>query len=341
MALNPSSTVVSYQQGASLIASGMLLGSDKYIATRILGVNPVGARQGFYYKEVTGNWMNRIATRRADGAGFAKVDMSFDLTAYKVENFGIESPISDEQFAEFNPQFGGSLAERLTMQAMHPILRDYESIVSGLLFNTTTYPTGTGTGFGAGAEWDAAGGTPVNDVARCIDELADTWNGIDTNQIGVVVHRKLASKMFRNAQIRTGLGAAFTQPSVVEGNAPIPVLEQALAKALGVGEVIISQSGYRSGGTEAAGTYTADWNPFYAGVFIRGNMDMGRFYSGLGQTLAWSEMAPTGPGAVPAPISVVRYRNDPTKSDVLQLSAYLKAEVVNTIAFMLITGCDS
>lgn len=337
MPLNPGSSVVSYMQSASMIASAMLIAPTDYVGTKILPVMSTEARQGFYYKETTGNWLNNIDAKRADGAGFVQVNSAFDLTAYKTVPYGVEMSVPEAQRAEFNPHFGGSLDDRNALQTMHYVLRSYEREVFGLLDNTTTYPSGTGTGFAASNTWAASAGTPIADVNRCCNELAATFPSIDLPDLGVVVTAKTARAMFGRTDIRSALGSDSV--SAVPGGIPIPQLAQRLAAALGVGEVIITRSGYRSGGTEASPTVSSDFDNTHAGVFIRGKFETGRFFAGLGTTLAWSAMAPAG--AAPLPVSVVRYQWNPTQSQVLQVSTELKPEIVNANAWMLITNVNS
>lgn len=335
--INPSSSVVSYLQPASLIASAMLLMPNEYIAPKILPVMPMDARQSFYYKETTGNWLNRIDTKRADGAAFARVNTAFSLTACATQPRGVEMAVPDAQREEFNPHFGGTLDDRNALQTMHHVLRDYEKDVFTILDNTTTYPTGTGTGFAASNTWASSSGSPITDINKCCNELAAKRPSLDLPDLGLVVTAKTARAMFGRSEIRQALGSDSV--AAVPGNLPVPQLAEALRRALGLGAVHIQRSGYRSGGTETTPTITNDFDNTHAGVYILPKFEGTKFFSGLGVTLAWSAMAPAG--ADPLPVSVVRYRENPTQSEVLQISTELKAEIVNSDAWMLITSVNS
>lgn len=337
--LNPASGTIAYLQSASLIASGMLFNPGQFIATRVLPVMPVTARQGFYYRETKGSMNNLVETRRAPGSAFARIGYAFSHSTYATQPHGVEMPVPDEHMAEFNPQFGGTLDDRLTMVTMATILRNYENIVSSQLFNATNYPTGTGTGFAAGNTWGNSAGTPLDNVIRCIEEIKVNHPGYADSDFGVIVPSARAREAYKHPSLRTAIGASYTLPGQAPGNAPMPVIAETLKNAFGVGEVLIPEGNYRSGGTEASPTNTANWNATYVGVYLRGKFDagMGSFFSGLGATLSWSEMAPAV-GGTALPVSVVRYRQDPVKSEVLQVSSDLLPEYVNSNAFMLVTG---
>lgn len=337
--LNPASGTIAYLQSASLIASGLLFNPGQFIATRVLPVMPVTARQGFYYRETAGSMNNRIDTRRAPGAAFARVGYAFSHSTYATQPHGVEMPVPDEHMAEYNPQFGGSLTDRLTMVTMGNILTDYENIVSGQLFNATNYPSGSGTGFAAGNTWASSSGTPIDNVMRCIEEIRANHPGYQASDFGVIVPSARAREANKHPQLRTAIGASYTTPGQAPGNAPLPVIAENLKTAFGVGEVLIPEGNYRSGGTESSPTNSANWRADYVGVYLRAKFDasMGSFFSGLGVTLSWSEMAPAvGGGALP--VSVVRYRENAVKSEVLQVSSDLLPEYVNSNAFMLVTG---
>lgn len=341
MALSPASGTVAYLQRASLIASGMLLNPTGYVATRLLPVMPVAARQGFYYKETAGGLSNLVETRRTPSSAFARIDFPFSSTSYETEPHGVEIGAADEHMAEFNPQFGGTLNERMVMHAVNTVLRKYENIVATQFFNTGNYAAGTGTGFAAAQTWANSAGTPVSNVLRCINEIkANGYYQTDASDFGIIIPEARARDAFKSPELRSTLGGSYTQPGQAVGIASVQEMATTLAKAFGVGEVLIANGGYRSGGTEAAPTNSALWTETYGGVYLRSQFDagMGTFFKGLGATFSWSEMAPAVAGAVPAPVSVVQYRENPVKSEIIQVSSDLKMTVVNSNAFMLMTG---
>lgn len=338
--LNPASGTIAYLQSASLVASGMLVSpATSFIATRVLPVMPVTARQGFYYRETAGNMNNRINTRRAPGGAFPRLDYAFSSTAYATIGHGAEMPMPDEHMAEFNPQFGNTLEDRLALKTMRTIQTDYENIVSGQLFNVSNYAAGTGTGFAAAATWANSSGTPVANVMRCIEEISANHPGYDSSDFGVIVPAPRARDAFRSPELRSTLGNSYSLPGQAPGNAPLPVIASVLQEAFNVGEVLVPGGVYRSGGTESAPTNTYNWRQDYIGVYLRAKFEagMGRFFGGLGVTMAWSEMAPAVDGTT-LPVSVVRYRESAVKSEVLQVSSDLLPEYVNSNAFMLVTG---
>lgn len=115
--------------------------------------------------------------------------------------------------------------------------RDYERIVSSILFNIATFPQDNVTGHGVSQPWDNdAGGLPITDTQNAVLRFEDKY--FVTPNALILTHyavRKLAT----NQQLMGRLRDHYGSDGIVEGQIPV----EHLRKALSIERIIVVNSG--------------------------------------------------------------------------------------------------
>lgn len=342
MGFQPASNAVSYATGPSLVASAHFLNPSSLVLPRIMPITMTPNKKGYIVNLTPGPALDHVNTKRASAATYKRLNGKLSTSDYECELYGVEHQVPIDQSAQWDPLLRGSLLDMYGSEGSHKVRKDIEKQGADILFNTTTYNTGNGNGHAASNQWDVSAGKPHEDVATAKKNIRTKYDGVDDSDFFAVMDYELAIDAFQNLQER---GNAYTVPGFIPASAPVSEMETLLARALGVGEVIIANAGYRSGGTDTAPTLTKYWNPFYCGVGLRPRMVTGEgsiaLWRGIGATMTWSEMASGADGETPVPVSVTTYMEEQTDSEIIKVKTGIDLLTVNASAFYLITGCDA
>lgn len=285
------------------------IGENRFVGTQILPIREVSSKTGEYPVFDSEQFDNDAAKARAAGSAFGRMDFAYGQQTYKVEQYGLEAALPDEDRTKANDDgvsdVEASIARNLQRNLMIGHERRVKDIVFGAAFNST----------GATAAMSAnTTAKPIKDIQLAVQRLHA--NGHFDN-IAVIIEESLYQEMLNVDDVRdifNGNGQ-YTNPDV-------------LRAAFGVDQFIVCPTRFNSAAKGQTASRAKVWP---TDKYLVGQVTGGDFSSGgFGRTLAFS---PDG-GA----FSAENYRDEKHKQDILRVFNSVDEVVINTTAGELITS---
>lgn len=332
------SGTVTYRNDISLLLASRVAAVNGYVASRVLPFVPVNACSDFYYKVDAGPMMEAPNNNRARGGAYPEIVISTRQSTYSCNSRGLAAKIPVEDVKEHNRL---ALQEMGSWIATLQMLNSHEKRVADLVINRTTWPVATGTGHNCADEWDDhANAKPVDDILTAKAAVAGNVGALASTGLCAVMSWYTAHHLMLCDQLRDKLGFKYKDAEPADA----VWMEQVLARALGLSEVIIGGMQYKSAGTDAAPTGTNFWDDEYCMVFRRAEFTGGRsqdnempsvepVVTGLGCVFQWNEMGDL--------FEVYDYFDPTTNSNRTKIDQYTDEQVLLSGAGYLIGNCKS
>jgi hypothetical protein len=303
---------MSQPSGASIqavdpILTNMLLGymqsESRFVANKVFPTIPVDKKGFTYYTLTKKFWFLDEMKNRAPGSKFARSGYGVETATGAAILWGLEHPIADED--RNNNQMPLSLEQTgLRWLAQQSLIRKERAFSADFM---TTGVWGTDDN-NATTDWDDfTSGDPVNDVLTARRTIGNN-TGVSANSmiLGTIVDQ--AIKNHPDIIDRVKYTQAATQATI----------ESILAAAFGVANYWVAESSYNSANEGQAMTATAVIDDDCLVTYV--TPTPGIMEASAGYTYSWDGGGGLG--------SIVNYREDQTKSDVLQNSEAWDQKVV-------------
>lgn len=285
------------------------IGENRFVGTQILPIREVSTKTGEYSVFDSEQFDNDYAKARAAGTAFPRMDFERGQGTFKVEQYGLEAALPDEDRTKANDDgisdVEASIARNLQRNLMVGHERRVSSLVYAAAFNSTAATAVMSSNTTA---------KPIRDIQLAVERLQA--NGHFEN-LALIIESSLFNEMLNVDDIR----------DIFNGNGQYTNVE-VLRGALGVSNIIVCPTRYNSAAKGQSASRAKVWP---TDKYLVGQVSGGDFANGgFGRTLAYS---PDG-GA----FSAENYRDEKHKQDILRVFNSVDEVVINTTAAELITG---
>jgi len=296
-------------QAVDPVLTGMLVGyqqdDSRFVASRVFPSVGIEKQSGTYYIFTKKYWFTDALKLRAPGTGFARNGYNVETATCLAQIWGLEHTIADE--ARANNQMPMALEQAgAQWLAQKSLLRKELAFASDFMANGVWGTSDNN----STTDWDDfTAGDPVNDILTARRTISNN-TGQDGNSIvlGYIVHQALMNHpdiIDRVKYVQTATAAN---------------VESALASCFGLSNYWVGKASYNSaneGQTMVAAPIIDD-----DALVCYVAPTPGIMTASAGYTFAWAGGGGTG--------SVAQYREQSSKSDVLQLSEAWDQKAVAT-----------
>lgn len=289
------------------VLTNLLIGyqqaDDRFVAARVFPAVPVGTQGFTYYTFTKKYWFLDEIKARAAGAKFARGGYGVETATGSAQLWGLEHPIADE--TRRNNQTPMDLEQSgLRWLAGQSLIRKERAFAADFMALSVW---GTDDNNSA-TDWDDfTNGDPVSNVLTAVRTISNnTGQSANTMVLGFIVHQALLNHpdlidRVKHVQLATSAN-----------------LEGAMASAFGVSNYWVGKASYNSANEGQAFTAAAIIDDDCLVTYVSGAP--GIMTASAGYTFAWDGGGGTG--------SIVSYREQASKSDVLQHSEAWDQKVV-------------
>lgn len=266
---------------------------------------------GTFFKYSKEYWLRRQMKSRNPGESFARAGYNITPDTYATVQYGVEHPIPDEiaAAAQAPIDLDGNGIEFGGQQLMLEWENRFVSAFVGTGIWTSTMTLGSGA-WANSAKWsDYSGSSPVDDVATA--QRTVTGYAVprpDTMVMGRIVKDRLAS-----------------HPDVLEriiynAATPVRVVEEALAALFEVRRLLVGDAVYESAAEGATSSLARFLDDDVLIVYMNQGSNVNLLTPVGGMGLYWPDGGGDG--------QVGRYRDEPTKSDIMRFETQFVFKVV-------------
>lgn len=294
---------------------------QNFIADLILPPFSVPAKTGSFMRVPLEAMLSRKDVKRAAGAKYGRSDHEMEEDTYTCKERGHEHTLDDGEAAMYARQ--GNYDQVVSARLRQILMIEREVRVVALLHNTSTFPLSGSTGHNAAVEWDTeATCDPVYDVQTAINGIRA--RGGATNNPVLQVSYKAWYDLWRADAIKNNIRYVVGVELPDHTNA---AARAAMARQLGVKDVIVGEAFYNSALQGAAPVIADAWSSEYAFVFnkpVGGDIQE----TALGRTFTYDE-----DGGL---FTVEEYRDETTRSNVLRVRQNVDEKILNAACGYLI-----
>jgi hypothetical protein len=293
------------------------------IGLRAAPVVNVDVKDGQYPKftlAASGLLKREASIRRAPGGRSARGSIAYSYDTYSTEERSYELPL-DKTVAKDTSRFFNAAMVNADL-CKRKILLEHEISVAAMTFSTSNYGSATN-----------------SDTAYTIANIASFDLGLDVDAAKERLRAKgegdsgltvvLSSSVFNRAKASTKLQNRLRGIGV-SSDTILGATEEAVAEALGVGQVLVGKNYYDTAGELATASTSAIWSNTYAWV---GRVEAGgspeqMLRGGAQYTINWGEFGPV--------LAVFEYDEPQSKSTIIGAEQHVVEKVVNANAGTLI-----
>lgn len=278
------------------------------ISDRVFPRVSVDKQSNKYFVWNKGDMWRNEARKRAPAADFARVGIRLSTDTYSCEQFALEYPIADEiranSDAAVDVEMTGAmyLVDQLNLQKDLSFAADFFTSSSGWASGTVS------------TAWDnVASGTPVTNITNAVRDIRRALGASSSHRIIGLGGAKIRAALLTSDQVRDRTKYVMAQTQ--------QALENSLAGALGLDELLISEREYNT----AKEGRTASYSPVFDNDFLVVAVPTapGLNTPSAGYTFAWNE---GGRGDLYTEI----YRDENKKSDILRALCYYDQKQTGT-----------
>jgi len=280
----------------------------RFIAMDILPRKPLGKKAATLSVTKRKN-LTIPQTRRANGATYGRIEWYMDDLAYSCVNHGLEGQVTDEDVENYKTDFDAELEKTQGIKLKMQLAR--EKRVKELVFNTTTWPSGTAALYtdNSSAPWDAAASDIIGQL-RAGQEKVRANTGRKPNTL--IIGEGAMNNMLAN----TALIARFPG---------IPVLTEQIfrgrmADLIGIQNLLVGQAVYNTADEGQDFTGGDIWPDDYAMLAVLGTESTPMVEGHLGRTIIWDQYT--------ADIEYMEsYREEQTESEIIRCKEYIDEKI--------------
>ena len=233
--------------------------------------------------------------QRAPSSPYKRISMQLSGDAYACQNYGVESPIDDEEREKYANAFDADNAG--VNKGVITILTNHELRVRDKIYGAGNIPTST-----PGTKWDQANSTPIQDV-RAMKESVFSNCGLEANLC--VINRSVLNTLEDHEQFLSRI--KYSQLGILT--------VQLLQAIFGIERVVVA-GGLTNAAAEGLPVNPSSiWGDTVIVAHVENAQDLKA--PNFGRTFAWSKF--TGPEGV----QTFSYREDGIDSDVHRVKQHV------------------
>lgn len=287
---------------------------QNFIADMILPTFSVPSKTGSFMRVPLEAILSRHDVKRAAGGNYNRSDHEMEEDTYSCKERGHEQSLDDGEAVMYARQ--GNYDQVVSGRLRHILMVEREIRVVALVHNTTTFPLSGNTGHNASVEWDTeATCDPVGDVQTAINGIRARGGAV--NNLVLQVSYKAWFDLWRADSIKNNIRYVVGVEIPDHTNA---AARAAMARQLGVKDVIVGEAFYNSALQGATPVIADAWSKEYAFLF---NKPTGADIqeAALGRTFAFDE-----DGGL---FTVEEYRDEGRRSNVLRVRQHVDEKILN------------
>ena len=246
---------------------------------------------------------------RAPRAPYGRSDWEFKTGTYSTKERGWEEAIDDVEAKLYERFFDAEKAA--AMRALNIVLRGREKRVADYLFNATTF---SGKTSAATVPWSVAADADIRGDAKTARDAVKAACGLRPN--AAIMSMTAFEAITDSLQFLDHV--KFTNAILLDD---LEVQKKAVARFLGVQEVIIGDSRYDAAKKGQSLNSTQVWNATYClfAVIAKNPLDLTE--PCVGRSFLWT-------GYSPEMVNVESYREEGTKSDIIRVYQHISESPV-------------
>lgn len=289
--------------------------SRMFVGHQVFPMLPVQKQSDEYYIYNKGDWFRDEAKPRAPGTPAARSGYNLSTGSYRCQVYALATQVPDQDRANADAalDLDADAARFVTMKAMLRHEIDWFS-----KFFTTSVWTGStsGSDIAPSTKWNASNSTPIADISAQMDSILEKTGFLPNT---LTLSRKAWTAIKTNADFlnRVSGGASNVDPA--------KVTPQLLAQVLEISRVLIA-GGVKNTAAEGATASMAFIDGGEGALLTHSAEAPGLRVATAGYTFVWTGY----PGANAAGIAISSYREDQTKSDVVEAESAFDNKVVAT-----------
>jgi len=252
-------------------------------------------------------------TKHANGAAFNRIDLYMDDMDYQCVDHGLEGQITKRDREKYRSDFDCEVEKTEAIKVKMLLAR--EKRVKDLIFNTTTWPTGTAALYtdNSGAPWDAAGSGVIKQIQTAREKVRFNC-GVPADSL--IISESSMINLMNNTEIKAKFPGA---PVITEA-----MLRAQMAAILGIQNLHVGQAVYNSADENQDFVGAEIWPDDYAMVAVLGEEGLPMTEPQLGRTIVWEAYVdPDGEELV----YVEMYEEPQTKSDIVRVEQSIDEKV--------------
>jgi len=280
----------------------------RFIADQILPVFGT-AKEASTLSVIQRENMTVPETKHANGATYNRVNLYATDMAYACGDHGLEAQLTDRDREKYRDDFDGEVETVNGIKTKMMIAR--EKRIKDLIFNTTTWATGTAALYtdNSGSPWDT---TTTNVIVQinAAKELVRINTGVAADSLII------GEAAMQNLLANTVLSARFPGAELITE----AMLRANMAAIFGLRNLIVGAVVYNSSdeGQDFSGTDL--WADDYAMVAALGSAGMPITEPQLGRTILWEQY-------ISDLRYVEQYREDQTESDIFRVKESIDEKI--------------
>lgn len=296
--------------------------SQGFIAAEVLPTIEVQKQTGIFGLIPIEQLLKNRVTTRAPGAGYSRSGFTFTNDSFTCEENGAEEVVDDRQATMYADFFTAELIS--AARARNDVLLNAEKRAAALIFNATTWTSNT---TAVTNEWDdKVNATPRVDVLAA---MISVWEASALWPNAMIINHLVFERLKDSAEILSRLKfAGFQDPDAGA------IDERAIAKALGIGRVIVAGSPKNTAIEGQSISIASVWDDEYAMICkVATSQDIQE--PCIGRTFHWAEDGSSIGGTVES------YREEKIRGDVIRVRHDVDEKVLYVEAGHLLSNITS
>ncbi|MGO8691639.1 MAG: hypothetical protein ACLQLG_18625 [Thermoguttaceae bacterium] len=332
----PSQTITRLDLTSTFYEFDLKMSRKGFIAPRVVRPRFVGIQAADVGKIDIGDLLQARDTKRAAGGAYKRSDFKLDKFSYSTEEEGAEEPIDDRNLKIYSDIFDAEAVH--AARAEDAVMRNYETEVAGLIFNTAVF--GAGQQYAAGtmlslssanAKWsNLANCSPIEDVEGARRNVILTGGCVPNAVI-------LSRNNFWNAANSAEVVQRLKYSGIDD---PKQVTLNAMAEVWQVEHVLVAGGIYAANNEAQAFSGAFIWGDSYVGVARVAETDDPREVC-IGRTFMWEANGAGAPGTQEEIACLIEeYREESRRGSVIRARTDWDVVLMYPQAGTLITGTN-
>ncbi len=296
--------------------------SQGFIAAEVLPTIEVQKQTGIFGKIPIEQLLKNRTTLRAPGSGYNRSEFTFTNDSFICEENGAEEVVDDRQSTMYADFFTAELIS--AARARNDVLLNAEKRAAALIFNATTWTSNT---TAVTNEWnDKVNATPRVDVLAA---MISVWEASALWPNAMIINHLVFERLKDSEELLNRLKfAGFQDPDAGA------IDERVIAKALGIGRVIVAGSPKNTAIEGQSISIASVWDDEYAMICkVATSQDIQE--PCIGRTFHWNEDGSSIGGTVES------YREEKIRGDVIRVRHDVDEKVLYVEAGHLLSNITS
>lgn len=310
---------------AAMVEYDLTMARSGFIADLVLPVTEVMLASDEYSVIPIEQLLRENDDSRAEGAGYGRDDIKFDVDSYICTEHGLEGALDDRATKRYRDLIDAEM--HIVNRTKDTVLRNREKRVADLIFNTTTW---TGSALTTdGSDWTTYNtATPVQDVEGAIRKVRDNSGQMPNALI-------LPWLRYRDLRFCDEIVDRLKYHGHTDVT-PSKIVPSMLAEVFDLDRVIVAGAQRNSANEAVAASLTDTWDPTMAMIAHIATGDDFAIPC-IGRTFHWNEDGSMGTMGA----TIESYRDESRRSTIYRYRMDVAEKVIRVECGHLLTGLTS